>query len=103
MFQGSTAIQNEPTSSKLSNDDVQLSASSFTPEKTKVYNNKNINDVMKNFATSKVPFLLESSNNFDINYDSQSDISLDEQATASKNVKDIDENNIESKPGDYFE
>ncbi|KAF7992926.1 hypothetical protein HCN44_005707 [Aphidius gifuensis] len=99
----STTIQNEPTSSKSSNDDVQLSASSFTPEKTKDYNNKNINDVMNNFATSKIPFLLESSKNFDINYDSQSDISLDEQATASKNVKDIDENNIESKPGDYFE
>lgn len=107
-FSGTTAIQNEPTLAKSSRDDVQLSASSFAPEKTMILN-KNHDDTVRNFKTTQLPIVLESSKSIEthddhsrlMDYEKQLDISLDERVTASKNIEHIDENNIESKYGDY--
>ncbi|XP_014474170.1 PREDICTED: uncharacterized protein LOC106744187, partial [Dinoponera quadriceps] len=104
-----SAIQNDRTSSRVSREDVVLSASAYTgPEKTSSASQPRES---VNFQKTVPAFQLESSkstNGYDreetrfVFRDTSRDESIDE-LTSSKHVAHIDGNNIEVKPGEYYQ
>ncbi|XP_050591420.1 uncharacterized protein LOC126922673 isoform X2 [Bombus affinis] len=105
---GVSAIRNDPTSSRSSQDDIILSASAYTgPERTSSVFHR---DESPTFQKTVPAFQLESSKSVD-NYDkddirfevrnTRHEESIDE-LTSSKHVDHIDGNNIEVKPGEYY-
>lgn len=106
---GVSAIQNDPTSSRSSQEDMILSGSAYTgPERT---SNAFHRDKSPTFQRTAPAFQLESSKSMN-NYDKEEvrfevrntrheDESIDE-LTSSKHVDHIDGNNIEVKPGEYY-
>ncbi|XP_076241034.1 calcium-binding EGF-like domain-containing protein pawn [Calliopsis andreniformis] len=105
---GVLAIQNDPTSSRSSKEDVILSASAYMgPERTSSVFHR---DGSPTFQRTVPAFQLESSKSID-NFDKNDvrfedeDTGLDEaidELTSSKHVDQIDGNNIEVKPGEYY-
>ncbi|XP_003704326.2 calcium-binding EGF-like domain-containing protein pawn isoform X1 [Megachile rotundata] len=105
---GVSAIQNDRTSSRSSQEDIILSASSYTgPERTSSVSHRDESPI---FQRTVPAFQLESSksiNSYDkdeIKFEERNtrhDISIDE-LTSSKHVDHIDGNNIEVKPGEYY-
>ncbi|XP_032675585.1 uncharacterized protein LOC116846171 [Odontomachus brunneus] len=103
------AIQNDKTSSRLSRENIVLSASAYTgPEKTF---STNLPGVSLNFQKTVPAFQLESSKSVN-GYEGEKtrfvfkDMSRDEfidELTSSKHVANIDGNNIEVKPGEYYQ
>ncbi|XP_063978389.1 uncharacterized protein LOC135163117 [Diachasmimorpha longicaudata] len=110
---GVTGIQNEPTSSRASREDVVLSASSFAPEKTTSFEPFREGDKgSRDFVSTQPVIQLESSRShgggekstFKVRFEGRSHESpLDAEVTASKHVEHIDENHIEVKPPEYHE
>lgn len=104
-----SAIQNDKTTSRLSRENIVLSASAYTgPEKT---SSVNLPGVSLNFQKTVPAFQLESSksvNGYDreearfVFKDMSHDESIDE-LTSSKHMANIDGNNIEVKPGEYYQ
>ncbi|KAK2580385.1 hypothetical protein KPH14_006140 [Odynerus spinipes] len=97
-------IQNDRTSSRSSQEDLVLSASSYTgPERT--FTSDRPNESL-NFQRTAPAFRLETSKSI-YSYekndmkDSYIEESID-QLTSSKHVDHIDGNNIEVKPGEYY-
>ena len=105
---GVLAIQNDPTSSRQSQDDLVLSASSYTgPERTSSSGQR---DETLHFQTSFPALQLESSKSVaDRDRDetpftfrvTSPDETID-VLTPSKHVDHIEGNNIEVKPGEYY-
>ncbi|KAK9302133.1 hypothetical protein QLX08_005744 [Tetragonisca angustula] len=106
---GVSAIQNDPTSSRSSQEDVILSASAYTgPERTSSVFHRD--EPSPTFQKTIPAFQLESSKSVD-NYDKEDvrfetrntrhEESIDE-LTSSKHVDHIDGNNIEVRPGEYY-
>ena len=106
---GVSAIQNDPTSSRSSQEDVILSASAYTgAERTSsVFHH----DESPTFQKTVPAFQLESSksiNNYDkddVRFETKNTMheeSIDE-LTSSKHVDHIDGNNIEVRPGEYYQ
>lgn len=110
MSLGVSAIQNDPTSSRSSQKDMILSGSAYTgPERT---SNAFHREKSPTFQRTAPAFQLESSKSMN-NYDKEEvrfevrntrheDESIDE-LTSSKHVDHIDGNNIEVKPGEYYQ
>lgn len=104
LLSGVSAIQNDKTSSRVSRENIVLSASAYTgPEKT-----SSQLDESQTFQRTVPAFQLESSRN---DYDRQetrivfkdtSHESVDE-LTTSKHVAHIDGNNIEAKASEYYQ
>lgn len=105
---GVLAIQNDKTSSRMSRENIVLSASAYTgPEKT---SSRSHPDESWTFQRTVPAFQLESSKNVN-DYDREEtrivfkDTSHDEsinELTSSKHVAHIDGNNIETKAGEYY-
>ncbi|KAL6263147.1 hypothetical protein P5V15_005947 [Pogonomyrmex californicus] len=104
------AIQNDKTSSRMSRENIVLSASAYTgPEKTSSGNQP---DESWTFQRTVPAFQLESSRNVN-EYDSEEtrvafknanhDESTLDELTSSKHVAHIDGNNIEAKAGEYYQ
>ncbi|XP_071635269.1 uncharacterized protein Pwn [Temnothorax longispinosus] len=105
---GVSAIQNDKTSSRVSRDNIVLSANAYTgPEKTSSGSQP---DESRTFQRTVPAFQLESSKNVNdydreetrlVFKDTSRDESIDE-LTSSKHVAHIDGNNIEAKAGEYY-
>jgi len=103
------AIQNDKTSSRMSRENIVLSASAYTgPEKTSSGSQP---DESRTFQRTVPAFQLESSKSFNdydreettiVFKDTNRDESIDE-LTSSKHVAHIDGNNIEMKAGEYYQ
>lgn len=106
---GVSAIQNDKTSSRTSQENIVLSASAYTgPEKTSSGSRA---DESQTFQRTIPAFHLESSKNVNdydreetriVFKDTNRDESIDE-LTSSKHVAHIDGNNIEAKAGEYYQ
>lgn len=108
-FAGTLAIQNDKTVSRISRDNIVLSASSYTgPEKTSSANQP---DESLTFQRTIPVLPLESSKSINsyereesrfVFKDTSHDESIDE-LMSSKHVDHIDGNNIEVKPNEYYQ
>lgn len=110
LFADVLAIQNDKTSSRMSRENIVLSASAYTgPEKT---SSENQPDESWTFQRTVPAFQLESSRNVN-EYDREEtrvafkdtnhDESTLDELTSSKHVAHIDGNNIEAKAGEYYQ
>ncbi|KAK0084705.1 hypothetical protein PV325_006553 [Microctonus aethiopoides] len=114
------AIQNTPTSSKMSDNNVILSASSLAHDKTILSSfslsktkDSNIKELTSDFEITQPALQLESSRSMNSLDGDDADsiykltthdgVLLDATITASKHVEHIDGNNIEVKPVEYYE
>ncbi|XP_036142162.1 uncharacterized protein LOC105829558 [Monomorium pharaonis] len=104
---GVSAIQNDKTSSRMSRENIVLSASVYTgPEKT---SSESQPDASRTFQRTIPAFQLESSKNVN-DYDREETRILFKETnhesiddlTSSKHVAHIDGNNIEAKAGEYY-
>nr|XP_050844801.1 uncharacterized protein LOC127061661 [Vespula vulgaris] len=100
------AIQNDRTSSRSSQDDPVLSASSYTgPQRTTLSSDRR--DESLTFQRTSPAFRLETSKSV-YSYDNKNDMRGShseepiDQLTSSKHVDHIDGNNIELKSGEYY-
>lgn len=110
LFAGVSAIQNDKTSSRVSRENIVLSASAYTgPEKTS--SGRQPAGESLTFQRTVPAFQLESSksvNSYEREEDrfvfrgTNRDESVDE-LTSSKHVDHIDGNNIEVKAGEYYQ